>query len=497
MPRSRQTLLSVRLALASIASAGAIAGVCTVALFSLGNVQSLTHDAVARQISILNDTSAFQFLLYQKGFVAEYMLTGDRRWLEPLEDSRKSFAAWLERSRAGAASEEARAVVRAIEREYAEYETDRGGAIAAFDVGRTAEAKALLARSYGSVERLLSHVREFGAVGHRHAEASLAASERTTRRLGGLLVGTSILAVLASLVVGFYWARRMARPIYDLRLHVESAAQRTSIEVTPDPGDLDGLVEDVGALVRRLEDLDATLVEQRRRLVQSEKLSAVGELAAKLAHEILNPLTGMKTAVQVLTRRPQPGAGPDDAVFETGVALEQEIGRVSDLVRRLVDYSRPLAPQVEVCPVARLLAQAQEVARSETGRAGIVVTSREDQDLPPLEIDPLLMTQALANVLRNAAQTMPDGGTIDLHAHRATDIGRAHVCITVTDEGPGIAADALPHLFLPFFTTRAKGHGLGLAVSQNIALEHGGRIVARNRADRSGAAFDLWIPLVR
>jgi signal transduction histidine kinase len=496
MPRSRQTRLSIRLALASIASAGAIAGVCMVALFSLGNVQSLTHDAVAHQITILNDTSAFQSLLYQKGFVAEYMLTGERRWLEPLEDSRRSFAAWLERSRAGAASEDARAVVRAIEREYAEYESDRSGAIVSYDAGRTAEAKAQLARSFQCVDRLLGHMREFGAVSRRHAEASLAASEKTTRRLGALLVGTSLLAVLASLVVGFYWARRMARPIYDLRLHVESAAQCTSIEVTPDRGDLDGLVEDVGALVRRLQDLDATLVEQRRRLVQSEKLSAVGELAAKLAHEILNPLTGMKTAVQVLTRRPASGAA-DQAVYETGVALEQEIGRVSDLVRRLVDYSRPLAPTVEVCPVARLLAQAEEVARPETGRAGIEVTRREEPDLPPLEIDPLLMTQALANLLRNAAQAMPDGGTIDLHAHRATDIGRAHVCITVTDEGPGIAADALPHLFLPFFTTKKKGHGLGLAVSQNIALEHGGRIVARNREDRSGAAFDLWIPLVR
>src|SRR4029077_5974025 len=115
------------------------------------------------------------------------------------------------------------------------------------------------------------------------------------------------------------------------------------------------------------------------------------------------------------------------------------------------------------------------------------------------EVDPLLVSQAISNLLANAAQTMPAGGVVELAATRRVVLGRDEVAISVADHGAGIAPSDERMLFHPFFTTKPNGHGLGLAMSQNIAVEHGGRIVAGNRpaVDGSGAIFELLLPMVR
>jgi C4-dicarboxylate-specific signal transduction histidine kinase len=110
------------------------------------------------------------------------------------------------------------------------------------------------------------------------------------------------------------------------------------------------------------------------------------------------------------------------------------------------------------------------------------------------------MTQVLVNLLTNAAQAMaPAGGPVEVTARRAVVLGRDEVAIQVSDRGPGIADGVLSDLFKPFFTTKREGHGLGLAVSQNIVVEHGGKIVGANRRseDGAGAVFEVQLPLVR
>jgi signal transduction histidine kinase len=301
-------------------------------------------------------------------------------------------------------------------------------------------------------------------------------------------------------VVGFLWARRITKPIYELEVQVQSLTERTRIRVAPGRPGLEALGDQVTALVEKLEESDAALAEHRRRLMQSEKLSAVGELAAKLAHEVLNPLAGMKAAVQLLAR--QGGAGAADGeVLETAEALNREITRVEGLVRRLVNFSRPLAPHVEVAAVGTLLDTALEATQGVLTRHAVTVERREDANLEPVEVDPLLFTQVLVNLLVNAAEAMAPagGGRVEVTTTRAHVLGRDEIAIRVADHGPGISEDHLPQLFKPFFTTKPDGHGLGLAVSQNIVVEHGGRIVAKNRPPQegSGAAFEVQLPVVR
>jgi signal transduction histidine kinase len=284
--------------------------------------------------------------------------------------------------------------------------------------------------------------------------------------------------------------------MYELQVQVESAAERTRIQVRSDKGELDGLGDQVAALIGKLEETDAALAEHRRRLIQSEKLSAIGELATKLAHEVLNPLAGMKAAVQLLART---HPHDPDRARETARALSAEIARVEALMGRLLNFARPLTPRVQVTAVGALLDAAVAATRQTFAQNQVVLARSEPDPLPPLEVDPLLVTQAIANLLANAAQTMPSGGVVELAATRRLVLGREEVAIAVADHGPGIAAGDERMLFHPFFTTKPNGHGLGLAISQNIAVEHGGRIVAANRpaAEGSGAVFELLLPMVR
>lgn len=496
MRRSRSAALSARLALASLGTALAVGVVCAVGLFSLGNASAVARVAVSRQLALIDDAAAMSAFLYQKGFVAEYLLTGNRTWLKELDNSRPAFESWLARMHGKVGGESSERLLAQIQTEYTAYDRARREAVSLFDDGHPDEAKATLLQTHAQAQRLRDLFEEFGRVARADAEATLTRAERSVRRLAGILVGTSIAGAVASLLVGFLWARRITKPIYELEVQVESAAERTRIHLAPGRAGLETLGDQVSAIVEKLEETDAALFEHRRRLVQSEKLSAIGELAAKLAHEVLNPLAGMKAAVQLLERQgaAAPGGIP---VVDTARAIDHEITRVEGLVRRLMNYARPLAPRVEIATVGTLVDAAMDAAAPILARRDVRVERREESDLPPLEVDPQLITQALVNLIVNAVEATAPGGSIELEAARAPSHGRDEIAIRVSDRGAGFSPGQARELFKPFFTTKPEGHGLGLAVSQNILLEHGGRIVATNRLDPSGAVFELQIPVVR
>ncbi len=496
MTKRSGSRLSMRLALASLGTVAAVGVVCAVGLVSLGNLSRDTRAAVSRELALLDEASAFSALLYQKGFAAEYMLTRDRSRLQQLEASRAAFQIWMQRARESVTTDDARRLLATMEREYEDYHATRLRAVQEFDAGDEAQAKITLTHNQARLDKILAAFREFGSRERQQGEAALAGSELSLRRLARLLVGTALAGAAASLLVGFLWARRITKPMYELQVQVESAAERTRIQVRSDKGELDGLGDQVAALIGKLEETDAALAEHRRRLIQSEKLSAIGELATKLAHEVLNPLAGMKAAVQLLART---HPHDPDRARETARALSAEIARVEALMGRLLNFARPLSPRVQVTPVSELLDAAVAATRETFAQNHVELARSEPDSLPPLEVDPLLVSQAIANLLANAAQTMPSGGVVEVAATRRLILGREEVAIAVADHGSGIAPVDERMLFHPFFTTKPNGHGLGLAISQNIAVEHGGRITAANRpaAEGSGAVFELLLPLVR
>lgn len=497
--RLRTSSLSGRLALASLGTALAIGIVCAVGLSSVENTAAVARVAVTQQLALIDDAAAMSAFQYQKGFVAEYLLSGNRAWLAELETSRPAFESWLARAHSKMGDPASAKLLDEIEREYAAYDRARKTAIDLFDAKKPEEAREMLDTNHVRTQHLRNLFREFGALARQDAERALAETERHVARLAHVLVGTSIAGAVASLLAGFLWARRITRPIYELEVQVQSASERTRIKVAPGRDGVEALGEHVRALIEKLEATDAALAEHRRRLIQSEKLSAVGELAAKLAHEVLNPLAGMKAAVQLLARQGADVPGGAEVV-ETAENLNREVTRVEGLVRRLVNFSRPLTPHVEVAAVGALIDSALEAAQPVLKRHAVTVERHDGADLMPIEVDPLLFTQVIVNLLVNAAEAMStSGGRVQLTAQRTQVLGRDEIAIRVADEGPGISDAHLDQLFKPFFTTKPEGHGLGLALSQNILHEHGGRIIVENRQPREGrgAAFEIQLPVVR
>jgi signal transduction histidine kinase len=492
----QRSKLTVRLALAFTLSTAATALVCVVALVDLVNVSKRTNFVVSRQMEVLRDAAAFDALMYQKGFVADYMLTGDRVWLRKLESSRAEFARWVDDVRSKLAPTESEVLDKIVATNLA-YDRARSEAVALFDAGKPEQAKAMLPGYHVHIDRLVNLAQEFSRIGRREAQDALLIAESSIRRLAHLLVATSVMGALLSVVVGYMWARRIARPMYNLQLQVASAAQKTLIKIAPEAGEFDGLAGQIAALVTKVEESDAALVEQRRRLVQSEKMSAVGELAAKLGHEILNPLAGIKAAAQLMEMEASAAELSATGIRDTVRALGTETTRIEQLIRRLIGYARPLAPVIEACSVRRLVDAARESVASQLPLSNSQTLIEEQPNLPPLEVDPLLMTQVFVNLLRNAAESMESGGVVLVRIFRATVDSVPSIQVEILDEGSGIKPEQMQRLFTPFHTTKVTGHGLGLATSRNIVLEHGGHIDAYNRKDRTGAIFRVSLPLLR
>jgi two-component system sensor histidine kinase HydH len=216
----------------------------------------------------------------------------------------------------------------------------------------------------------------------------------------------------------------------------------------------------------------------RRKEVEAEvrkvdRLSALGRLSAGVAHEIRNPLAGIRTTAEILRGRLQ----TDDHRQFVDVILE-ETERLDRIVGSLLQFAKPPEPQTAELDVAALLQRTQQLAAGRAADRRITVRSRVGVDLPSPLADRDQILQVVLNLVLNAIDATPDGGEVRLDAA----VDGSSVVIRVEDDGPGIAPSARERIFDPFFTTKPGGTGLGLSISRNILASHGGSL----RIDGSG-----------
>ncbi|HEX8939152.1 MAG TPA: ATP-binding protein [Candidatus Limnocylindrales bacterium] len=235
----------------------------------------------------------------------------------------------------------------------------------------------------------------------------------------------------------------------------------------------------------------AQLEETQRvqhQLVQASKLSAVGELAAAVAHEVNNPLTGILGFVE-LVLEDLPSDDPHRRDLET---VRDEALRARRIVRALLDFARPRPPRRMPTDVNALSRETIELLRYHVERGGVRIEERY-ADLSEVELDPDAIKQVLLNLLHNAVQAMPQGGTLTV----STAGGAGLVSISVADDGVGMAREIRERVFVPFFTTRevGAGAGLGLSVSLGIVESHGGSIEVQSQPGR-GSVFTVHLPSV-
>jgi signal transduction histidine kinase len=227
------------------------------------------------------------------------------------------------------------------------------------------------------------------------------------------------------------------------------------------------------------------LQDNFERMKRAERLFAVGQLSAGLAHEIRNPLASIAGAVGLLERN-----NSQQTRAECLEIIKKENHRLNQLLTSFLDFARPRAPKYYTVDVGTVLDSVTDLATHAIGAKPIVIRKEAAADLPPLECDPEQLKQVMLNLLINAIQAMEEPGAIVLAARNE----RGQLVIEVRDEGCGIKPEDRDKIFTPFFTTKEGGTGLGLPVAHQIVEQHGGILTAEENPDR-GMTFSIWLPL--
>jgi signal transduction histidine kinase len=244
---------------------------------------------------------------------------------------------------------------------------------------------------------------------------------------------------------------------------------------------------------RLVEDLKTSydrLAKAQSELVERERMAALGELAALVAHEVRNSVAVIFNSLGPLKRQVPP-------VSDAGALLcivQEEADRLAGMVSDFLDFARPKAPALQRESIEGVVQEAADAAMSSHDSSGIEVSVEMLADLPAVQIDVRLLRQAFFNLVSNAIEASPRGGRVRVRARVEGEGGSAALCVEVEDDGPGIPEKVRERLFQPFVTTKASGTGLGLAVVKRIVESHGGEVSVKSPPGR-GATFIVTLPL--
>lgn len=238
-------------------------------------------------------------------------------------------------------------------------------------------------------------------------------------------------------------------------------------------------------IVHTLQEREEQLQTRNQQLITADRLASVGTMAASIAHEVNNPLTTIKILIHSLKEDiPATMSAREDLEIVQG-----EIDKISMLVLRLMQFARPSEPALGVTDLGLTLGRVVELIRPKAQMAGIVI-HEHSKTIPPVLADPAQMGQVFLNILLNAVDATPHGGTIKVITDTAAT---GDVVVTIWNSGTGLDPSLADRIFDPFFTTKATGTGLGLSIAHMIIDKHNGTIRAIGHGD-SGTSFRLTLP---
>ncbi len=237
----------------------------------------------------------------------------------------------------------------------------------------------------------------------------------------------------------------------------------------------------------RIQKTTADLRKTEAQLIRSEKLAALGQLAAGIAHEIRNPLTSINILIHSLRER----LPSENSLQEDIKVIEEEIHRMNEIVDQFLRFAKPSSPFLEKTDVLSIFEETLQLLRPQIEKQRIVV-EKEFQALPMIQMDPEQMKQAMLNLLLNAIQAMPEGGQLTLKGQNSKDGQWIH--LSIQDSGVGIPGEDMNKLFDPFFSTKEGGVGLGLSIAHRIIDQHHGKIEVESTPGE-GTLFTVWLPV--
>jgi signal transduction histidine kinase len=309
-----------------------------------------------------------------------------------------------------------------------------------------------------------------------------------TRRIVTIAAVVGAAALLVGLLVSLWVAARITRPVVELAegaREVATGRWDTRIHVRG--------TDEIGQLGTAFNDMTRTLAVQKERLVQTERVAAWRELARRLAHELRNPLFPMQITVENMQRAKQLEAKQFLEVFnESTATLKTELANLNTIVGRFSDFSKMPTPQftkVNVNEILRAAVRLFEAQFNAVGKPTITTELFLNEPLPEIDADADLLHKAFQNLVLNALDAMPAGGTLTLRTFER----ERNIRIEVADTGKGLTPEECSRLFTPYYTTKQQGTGLGLAIVQSVVSDHHGTISVTSDEGR-GTSFKIDLP---
>jgi len=246
------------------------------------------------------------------------------------------------------------------------------------------------------------------------------------------------------------------------------------------------MVIDSVAAYQELQEKIATIREQAEQIVRSEKLATIGRMAAHVAHEIRNPLVTIGGFARAIYRHPE----RVERSRSNAWIIAEEVTRLEEMLAGVMDFTKPAKPTLIPLIMNYVVATTLDSCEEMLSERRVSIETELDPEPPQVVADEKQMHQVLLNLVNNAVESMPEGGSLVVTSEHEEDWVR----VKIRDTGLGIPDEIIPRLFSPFFTTKTEGTGLGLAVTQKIVEDHGGRIEVAS-AVGTGTVFTVWLPV--
>jgi signal transduction histidine kinase len=418
-----------------------------------------------------------------------YLLNPQPDRLKRIEASQSKFEAALEETRQRATTDEEKALLKTIRDTYDQYEKEQDQLIEEAH-GRPFPEVYKIAEKH-PVQLVVGPCQELLKINETKMSESAAESQRVSQEGYLALLFMGVAGPIGGLVIGFGITRGLRRSIYRLSVRVQDLAQHLeqdlgTVSVVAD-GDLDALEAQMQFIVQKVEEAAKRLQQQQRELLRTEQLSQVGQLAAGVAHEIRNPLTGIKLLVEAALR-PQ---SPRPLNLEDTQVIYREVKKLEQTVQQFLNFARLPAPQIAPCDLRDVIRQSWEAVQVKARQQHVAPLFHLPEQPVIVSADAGQLNTVLVNLFLNALDATGTDGKLEVYlSAEEKEAIRLRVC----DSGPGIRPEIQDKLFQPFATSKPHGTGLGLFLSGRILNEHGGAISAMNRPE-GGACFTITLPV--
>ncbi len=440
--------------------------------------------------------------------LTRYLATGERKYLTNVPAIFNSLDAWLTRATPEADGEDEAPLVAEIRRGMDSFQSQ-------FAKIQQRQAGAEVREGIGSLNdrevpnEILRPAREYLDRKSQSITRVSEQNQQTADRVALVLLLLGVCGCVAGLLAGFAITRRMHRAMVKLQIPVLDATGKLAevigpidVSSTVEIEHLDVVLHDMAARIGTVVD---RLHASQRELLRNEQVSAIGQLAAGMAHELRNPLTTMKILVQSALEQ-GPAGNLNGRDLEV---LQEEIIRQEHSLTAFVNFARPPKPHIRIFDAGEALSQTLNAARPQAERQGIELRARLANERLLINGDREQIRQVCVNLILNAFDALPNGGTVTIDASGHTirsplanvppaegqeqdSLGWLHICIA--DDGPGIPPELGDRIFEPFVSTKETGSGLGLSICRQTISAHGGQITGANNP-QGGAEFTIRLPL--